>query len=217
MFGGQGGGFSDFFETLFGGMGGGTGFDFRGGFSSSVPRGQPRPRRGQDIEHEVSITLQEAFHGTSRILQKSDGSKIEAQIPPGVRDGSRVRLKGQGSQGPAEGPAGDLYLKISITPHNKFQRQGDDLQVSKPVDLYTLILGGEVQVSSLDKTVNLTIPPETRNGTTFRLRGLGMPKTKRSSERGDLFVKAQAQLPQDLNSQEKELFEELQAVHQNKG
>jgi curved DNA-binding protein len=217
MFGGSGGGFSNFFETLFGGKGGGVEFDFGGGFYPGTPQGQPRPRKGRDIEHELEITLEEAFHGTSRILQKNDGSKIEAQIPPGVQGGSRVRLRGQGTSGSGDAPPGDLYLRITVAPHDQFQRQGEDLQTTEFVDLYTLILGGEIQVFSLDRSVSLTIPPETPNGTTFRLRGLGMPKTKQPSERGDLFVKVQARLPRNLSVGEKELFEELQKMDGSKG
>jgi len=214
MFGGRGG-FSDFFETLFGGAGGNVDFGFGESFSHQSSRGRSRARRGHDFEHDLEITLEEAFHGTSRILQKSDGSKIEARIPPGVRDGSRVRLKGQGQSGTGGSQPGDLYLKIEIVPHARFGRQGDDLQVTQSVDLYTLLLGGEIKVSSLDKTVTLTIPSETQNGTSFRLRGLGMPKAKKTAERGDLFVKVQAQIPEKLSARERELFEELRNLRKN--
>ena len=211
MFGGRGG-FSDFFETLFGGMGSSVDFGFGERTTGQEYRRQSRPSQGRDIEIEMEISLEEAFHGTSRILQRSDGSKIEAQIPAGIKSGGRIRLKGQGQVSGRGGQPGDLYLKIEIMPHDTFQRQDDDLLVEQPVDLYTLILGGEVKVASVDKTVTLTIPAETKSGTSFRLRGLGMPKTKTPSSRGDLYIKVRAQLPQDLSIREKELFQELQQL-----
>jgi curved DNA-binding protein len=143
--------------------------------------------------------------------------RIEAKIPKGVRDGSRVRLKGQGQSGSGNGKAGDLYLKISIMPHKQFEIKGNDLQTTQEVDAFTLILGGEIEVRTFDKNVNLTIPPETANGTTFRLRGLGMPHQGKPSSRGDLYVKVQAELPQDLTQQERELLKDLRDLHQSGG
>jgi curved DNA-binding protein len=209
MFGGQAdGGFSDFFETLFGSAGrarrGAAGFDER--------TYQPRPRRGRDTEYTVQITLPEAFHGGSRSLQFDDGRVIEAKIPRGVRTGSRVRLSGQGGAGAAGGEAGDLYLKIEVLPDDTYHREGDDLNITIPVDLFTLLLGGSVEVSSLDKTVKLSIPKGTANGKVFRLRGLGMPKLRNPDERGDLYVTVEAQLPQHLSDAETELVESWRSV-----
>jgi curved DNA-binding protein len=207
MFGGQGdGGFSDFFETLFGVAGrtrrGAAGFDERAY--------QPRPRRGRDSEYTVKITLREAFHGGTRSLQFDDGRVIEAKIPHGVRTGSRVRLSGQGGAGTAGGESGDLYLRIEVLPDDTYQREGDDLNITIPVDLFTLLLGGTVAVSSLDKTVKLTIPENTANGRVFRLRGLGMPNLRNPDERGDLYVTVEAQLPQHLSDAETELVKKWQ-------
>jgi curved DNA-binding protein len=128
-----------------------------------------------------------------------------------------VRLKGQGQPGSNGSQPGDLYLKIDITPHSKYQRQGDDLQLIQQVDLFALILGGEIPVSTIDKTVSLKIPPETQSRTSFRLRGLGMPSAKQPSMRGDLYVKVQAQLPQDLSDHEQELFRVLQRLKKERG
>ncbi|MBN1667541.1 MAG: J domain-containing protein [Anaerolineales bacterium] len=212
IFGGRGSGFSDFFETLFGGMpGSGVRFDFGEAAPAPGRRSQARPRRGRDIEYEVEITLEEAFHGGTRVLQKGDGSKIEVSIPAGIRAGNRIRLKGQGQPAPGAAP-GDLFLKVAIRPHARYERQGDDLYMTTAVDLYTLILGGEIQVPGLDKTVSLTIPPETKNAASFRLRGLGMPGHKGSSGRGDLYVKVQARLPTELSQQERELFQQLRQM-----
>lgn len=204
MFGDQGG-FSDFFETLFGG-GRAGGF---GGFSQQAR--QPRPRQGRDMEHKVSITLEEAFQGTTRALEWEDGRTIQAKIPRGVHTGARIRLSGQGGQGQAGGASGDLYLKVHVQPHHTFHRDGDSLRVDVPVELYTAVLGGKVPVKSLDRTVQLTIPPETPNGKTFRLHGLGMPNLRNPDQRGDLYAKVDMQIPRNLTPEEKELFRQLRA------
>lgn len=203
LFGAQGG-FSDFFESLFGGGMGG-----RRSASGDFTQQQVRPRQGSDQEHEIEITLEEAFHGTTRILEWEDGRKIEAKIPPGVKTGSRVRLSGQGGYGSGGGPAGDMYLKIKVRPHERFQREGDDLKITLPVDLYTAVLGGRVTVSSMDRTVKLRIPPETNNEKQFRLRGLGMPNVRNPNKRGDLYAVVSIQIPRNLSEEEKQLFRQL--------
>ncbi len=201
---GQMGGFSDFFETLFGGI------RRQGTRSSRSPRGyKTSPQRGRDSEAKVKITLDEAFRGTTRILQWDDGKKIEVKIPKGVKSGSKIRLKGQGGSAPMGGPAGDLYLKVEVLPHPLYQRKGDDLNMTIPVDLYTAILGGEAEVAAIDRTVKLTIPPGTTNGKKFRLRGLGMPNLSDPSKRGDLIVTVDVRLPKHISAEEKKLFEKL--------
>lgn len=210
MFGGSGG-FSDFFETLFGQRQAGR--TAPGGFTAGPqPTGpQPRrPRRGQDIEHAIQVTLEEAFQGTTRQLQWEDGRVRNAKIPRGVKTGSRIRLSGQGGGGNAQ--AGDLYLKVEVLPHAIYQREEDDLRLTAPVDLYTAVLGGQVQVNALDRSVSLNIPPETANGKTFRLRGLGMPKLKNPDERGDLFVTLEVTLPTSISEPEKALFQQLREM-----
>lgn len=215
MFGGSGfggaSGFSDFFETLFGGMGRSRGAGqtiFGNGFDDPFAR-TPRSQRGRDIKHTVQVTLEEAFHGTTRQLQWEDGRTITAKIPPGVKSGSRVRLSGQGHPGYADGSAGDLYLLVQVMPHRTFERDGDDLTIELPVDLYAAVLGGKVEVKSLDRTVKLTIPAETANGEKFRLRGLGMPRLRQPDRRGDLYAVISVQLPQKLSKEEKALFRQL--------
>jgi curved DNA-binding protein len=212
MFGGSAGGFSDFFETLFGSRG----RPRTGGFADQEYY-QPRPRRGHDSEHNVQITLEEAFHGTTRALQWEDGRQIEAKIPSGVRNGSRLRFSGQGQPGTNGGSPGDLYLKIEVAPHPGFQREGDDdLTVTVPVDLYAALLGGQVQVSILDREVKLTIPPGTANGKVFRLRGLGMPNLRNPDQRGDLYATVHVQLPQDLSQKEEELVQQLRDMRKSR-
>ncbi|MGQ9627613.1 MAG: DnaJ C-terminal domain-containing protein [Anaerolineae bacterium] len=194
-----GGGFSDFFEAIFGGVGRPAGESRRTSY---------RSRQGQNLEQQVEITLEEAFRGTKRILQV-DGEKLEVSIPPGVDTGSKVRVAGKGAPGLGGGARGDLFLKIKVLPHKTFERKGDDLYCEVDVDLYTAILGGEVRVPTLDGSLSLKIPPETQNGRTFRLHGQGMSALRDSGQRGDLYVKVRVRLPQALTPRERELFQEL--------
>ena len=202
LFGG-GSPFSDFFSQIFGGMGAGSG---GGGFQYEI-----RPHRGQDYEQPVEITLGEAYAGTSRILQR-DGHRVEIKIPPGAKTGTRVRMSGEGGSGVGGGPAGDLYLRLKVLPDQQFDRKGDDLYTAVSVDLYTMVLGGEVPVPTMAGAVVLSIPAGTQNGRTFRLRGKGMPRLRQPDQRGDLYVKAEVRLPTHLGPREQELFEELRRV-----
>ena len=202
---GGAGGFSDFFETLFGGLGGRGGADFG-------QRRVRRSQRGQDAVHTVEITLEEAHRGTSIMLQWEDGRKIEAQIPPGVKTGSKVRLRGQGQRGAMGGQSGDLFLKVKVHPHPLFKREGDNLRTNVPVGVYDALLGGEVEVAAIDQRIKLTVPPETENGKTFRLRGLGMPNLRDEKKKGDLLVKVNVLLPKKLSSKEKALFKQLREM-----
>lgn len=194
--GGGNGGFSDFFETLFsnqaGGRGGqGTPF---GGFNQR----QPRPRQ---TEAEAEISLEEAFHGTSRMLQLPDGQRIEVSIPAGIQSGTRIR-------------AGDVVLRVKVQPHGRFRKEKADLYVTVPVDLYTALLGGEVEIPTLERPVVLTIPSGTQSGKRFRLRGMGMPGMKKSDARGDLYAEVSVALPTSLSSKERQLVEELRGLQQ---
>jgi len=207
MFGNIGGmgGFSDFFETLFGGRGRAG----RAGFGGQPVR---RSRRGRDAEHALDITLEEAHRGTQRILEWEDGRKLDAKIPPGVKTGSKVRLRGQGGRGELGGQSGDLFLKINVIPHPLFKREGDNLRTSVPVGLYDALLGGEVDVAAIDRRVKLKIPPETDHGKVFRLSGLGMPNLKNPKTMGDLLVKVDIKLPKNLTKEEKQGFHELRQM-----
>lgn len=208
MGGGQGaGGFSSFFDALFGGAGAG-GMGARGGRTRT--RGgmgfdTETMNRPQRMEVNAAVSLEEAFHGTARVLQMEDGTRLEVNIPRGVTTGSKVRMKGAGGQG-------DIVLNIEVEPDARYTRDGDNLRVHVPVDLYTALLGGEVQVPAIDKTVALTIPAGTRNGKTIRLRGLGMPHLKNPDQRGDLLAEVDVQLPTNLSVKEKALFEELRGL-----
>jgi len=181
-------GFSDFYEAIF---------------------GTTYARPGRDYTQDVEITLYEAYHGATRILQTSDNRRLEVKIPPGSKDGTKVRVRGQGGKGRGGGPAGDLYLRIQITKDPNFEAEGDDLKTTVPVDLYTAILGGSVEVRTLKGVLKLKIPPETQNGKTFRLKNQGMPKRGQLDAFGDLFVAVKVSLPQRLSPEERELFQDL--------
>ena len=201
LFGGSGGDFSEFFQSIFGSPGAGP--------RTRTRTTQTRTRRGGDVEQPTTITLEEAYSGTKRVIQK-DGRKIEANIPAGVSSGARVRLRGEGRGGAAGGESGDLFLTVEVAPHAVFERKGDDLYVDVSVPLYTLLLGGEARVPTLrGKDVLLTIPPETPNGKVFRLSGQGMPHVNEPTRKGDLYARMKVVLPQDLGEREKSLIREL--------
>jgi len=159
----------------------------------------------------VQITLEEAFQGTRRLLEKN-GRRLEVKIPRGAKTGTRIRVAGEGASGGSGMPAGDLYLKVSVAPHGVFTREGDNLRREIELDLYTAVLGGEVRVDTLDGYVTLKVPPETQSGRTFRLRGKGMPRLRKPDQRGDLYVTVRVRLPQNLNEHEKQLFQELASM-----
>lgn len=167
--------------------------------------GAGRGRRARRVaEQPVEVTLEEAYSGTTRLFHTPQGKRLEVKIPPGVADGSRVRLTlGDGTEMP-----GELYLVVSLQPHPFFERKGDDLHTDVPIPLTVAVLGGEVEVPTLKGKVVLKVPPETQNGRTFRLAGLGMPRLG-SSAKGELYARVKVVLPTQLTPQEKALFERL--------
>lgn len=217
-------GFSDFFESMFG-----RGRGARGGAHFRMP--------GQDIEAEIPLTLEEAHRGVTRSISlevtetcpdcngtgRKDGKvcptcrsagvisrpkTFDVRIPAGVRDGSVVRLAGQGEAGANGATPGDLYLHVRIQPHPLFEVVGDDdVQVELPVAPWEAALGAKVSVPTLDGSVEMTIPPSTPGGTRLRLRNQGL--TKRGGGRGDQYVKVKIVIPRNLTAKEKELFEKL--------
>ena len=186
-----------------------------GGATSDARAGRPRRSApGADIEHPVAVTLAEAARGTTRqlALREADGRerRIEATIPPGVADGSRVRLAGQGPPGRAGGAPGDLYLVVSVLPDPRFERQGDDLRTKVTAPLSVLLLGGRAEVPTPDgRTLELSIPEGTQDGRVFRLRGQGMPRLGNPDRRGDLYAEVHARLPERLSGRQRELIEEF--------
>lgn len=193
--------FSDFFATIFGGV--------------REERGAPHPRRGRDLEYEIDVTLEEAFRGTTRLLEIGD-RRVEVKIPAGVRTGSRIRLAGQGEPGRNGAPAGDLYLITRVLSHPTFELDGDDLHMEVPIDIYTAAVGGDIRVPTLDGAVMLKVPPQTQSGKNFRLRGKGMPKLGNPGSKGNLYVKARLVLPTPLTEQEIRALRDLAQARQKK-
>jgi curved DNA-binding protein len=202
-----GGSFSDFFRTFFEGFGGREGS--AGGFQGFED--QEALGRASDAEAEVELTLAEVLQGTTREVRMGGGTKprrVEVRIPPGVREGSRVRVAGEGG-GAAGGRRGDLYLKVRIAADPVFERKGDDLVTTVAVPLTAAVLGGEAQVPTLEGPVGIRVPPETPAGQVFRLRGKGLPRPGEKGARGDVLATLAVELPRRLTARQKELFEEL--------
>jgi curved DNA-binding protein len=198
LFGGMSGGFSDFFNAIFG-----------GGPAGST--GKAGPVRGRDLEQAISISLTEAFHGTTRTLSRN-GRRLEVKIPPGAKSGTKVRVSGQGESGARS--HGDLYLLVKVEPDPRFERHGDDLYTDVQVDLYTALLGGEVNVPTLTGDVVLTIPPESQPDQTFKLKQRGMPALKRPEKIGNLYAQLKVALPRKLSTRERELYQELRKLRE---
>jgi curved DNA-binding protein len=201
FFGGHAGddGFSSFFEQFFGSRS-------KGGFGGGRQR-TSRSFNGGDIEAELPITLLEAYQGGKRTFELN-GQKLRITIKPGSYDGQKLRIKGKGQPGVNGGAKGDLYIKLRVQPDARFERKGNDLWVTKTIDLYTAILGGKIEIPTLTGSVKMNIPKGTDNGKTLRLKGKGMPINGTKSF-GDLMVKIKVVLPKNLSKEEEELFEIL--------
>jgi len=245
-YGSEGGDFSDFFRTIFGDMGGaGRGSRGARGGGGGINLedllgggGRGGRSRGQDVEAQVEISLEEAFSGTRRAFSMeldepcptcrgagNVGGKpcatcggtgwqharrqVDVKIPAGVRTGQRVRVSGEG--GAADGARGDLYLGVTVAPHPLFERKGDDLLVDVPITAPEAALGASVDVPTLKGKVSMKIPPATSSGRTFRLPGYGMPRLKGGGS-GDELVGVKIVMPADLSADEKALYEKLKAL-----
>ncbi len=204
IFGDAGSGFSDFFNAFFGQMGGMSG-------RRSDPFARQRSMKGQDLRGDFEISLQEAFHGTSRVLNVN-GEKLRITTKPGAYTGQELRIKGKGQPGRHQGERGDIYLKIKVTPHPHFQRKGDDLYTETRADLYTAVLGGKIQVNTLSGKVNVPVPAGTQSGSNLRLKGKGMPVYDKPGTYGDLYVKVNVVIPKNLSEEQKKLFEKLRKL-----
>lgn len=188
------GGFSDFFNTIFGGMAGQS-QDFSG-----------RPHvRTRDIEQPVNISLLEAYNGTTRMV-RVNGRQIEVKIPPGAKTGTKVRINLKTGSDQRQG---NLYLLVNIAPDPIYEVKGEDLYIDVDLDLYSAVLGCETRIKTLAGDVMLTIPPGSQPGQSFRLKGRGMPKLRKPSQFGDLYARLQVELPRQLSDRERELFQQL--------
>lgn len=232
----DGRGFSDFFQTLFGGLGG-----------RDVPRSaEPVRQRGTNLEVGVDVSFDEAYRGSTRTFDvQSDGicptcggvgyvrenpcptcdgtghtaqqRLIEVKIPAGVATGSKIRVKGKGNPGTGGAPDGDIIIIVNVKPDPRFERIGDDLRTDVEVPLYAAVLGGEVVVPTPTSRLALMIPPETQNGRIFRLRGKGMPRmsaAKKDGDHGDLLARVKVVIPTDLSAEEREHFRKLAEIRQ---
>jgi curved DNA-binding protein len=199
--------FSDFFYSMFGGDDGAF-----GGLRGGRVRTRTIASRGQDVEGETTISLEEAYRGASRTMEMSTPTgtrKVQVKIPPGIRDGARVRAAGQGTAGRGGGQSGDLYIRVHIKEHPLFRREGDNITVRVEVPLDVALLGGEVEVPTPKGTkVHLKVPADTQNGRKLRLRGLGMPKL-RGEGHGDLVAEVDVRLPVPMTDEVREWAEGL--------
>jgi curved DNA-binding protein len=194
LFGGAGG-FSDFFRTIFGRSAEGVG---------TSPRTRTR-QQPQGYQQELEITLDEAYSGTTRLIQ-TDGKQKQVRIPAGVRTGSKVRVPGAGPNGL------DLYLIIDVQDDKRFERRGNDLHTTATVNVFTAVLGGEAEVETLSGKIKLNVPAGTQPEQVFRLAGRGMPSVKNPNEKGDLYVRLKVQIPKYLSPKQRELLEEASRI-----
>jgi curved DNA-binding protein len=187
--------FSDFFESFFG-RGGGSGF---GG------QRQRGPMKGEDYQAEATLTLEEAFHGTTRQLNLANQT-LNLKLKPGIAEGQALKMKDKGGPGANGGPNGDLYIKVHVAEDEVYKRQGNDLYFDHPLDAFTAILGGKLAVQAIDKTLKINIPAGTDSDKTFRLKGMGMPLYADATQRGDAYVRVLITVPQNLSEEDKEVL-----------
>lgn len=220
-------GIGDIFGSFFGGGGGrGRGFS-GGGFWGAQPPPQPQgPTRGNDVNYSIEIGFDDSLKGMSTTItvpkmDVKDGSsrrtteRIQVKIPPGVASGSKIRLSSKGEPSPNGGPPGDLYIITKVRPHEYFERKGDNLYLDLPISLAEAILGTRVEIHTYEGTTKMTIPPCTKNGQTFRLTGKGAPHLK-GGGKGDLYIRAQVQIPDHLDDESKELIREFERRNPSK-
>ena len=196
--------FSDFFQTF-----------FAGGGQSAGPDRKPLKRGGRDLEHAIELDLEQAYAGATQrfSIRPADGDRVrnvEVRIPAGVTEGSRVRVSGEGEAGVAGGRAGDLYLRVRLRPHSVFECKDQHLYVKTTVPLTTAVLGGEVEVPTMDGiSVRLKIPAATQPGQVFRIKGKGLPELGRRKTRGDLYATVRVAIPDHLDTKAREHYEAL--------
>jgi curved DNA-binding protein len=190
-----GDGFSDFFESMFGG-------------SSGFGGGRQTKFRGQDYQAEVHLDLKEAYETRKQTLTVN-GKNIRITVPAGIENGQTIKIAGHGGKGTNGGPNGDLFITFTIAADAKFRRAGNDIHLKQDLDLYTAVLGGEVIIETLSGKVKLPVKAETQNNSIVRLKGKGFPVYKKEGEFGDLYVTFDVKIPTNLSEKQKELFTEL--------
>lgn len=197
MFGGVD--FSDFFSNFFTGAEGNQG------------RSQTNAFRGQDYQSEIEITLEEAYLGTTRILQLQN-KKIRITLKPGVKNEQSLRIKGKGVLGINGGPSGDLYIQVHISKNNLYERQNNDLLQSLNLDFYTAVLGGKIEIQTFAGKLNIKIPSGTQNNKLLRIKGKGMPVYMKKDQFGDMLIKITINIPSKISTEEEELFIKLKGL-----
>jgi curved DNA-binding protein len=196
----QGGsGFSDFFESMFGGASGSG-----GGYG----RGRQSAFRGQDYQAEVRLDLKDAFETHKQTLTVN-GKNIRITVPAGIENGQTIKIAGHGGPGANGGPNGDLFITFSVANDPRYRRVGNDVHIKQELDLYTAMLGGEIIIETLGGKLKLPVKAETQNGSVVRLKGKGFPVYKATDQFGDLYVTFDIKLPTQLTARQKELFLEL--------
>lgn len=196
---GSGRGFSDFFESFFGSMGAGrTG---SGGFSFDF--GTP----SADLQGELTIDIEEAYHGTERIVDLG-GERIKVKIKPGAYDGLKLKVRGKGTKGD-DGSRGDLYLTVKVASHPRFERKGNDLHIEQPVDVFIALLGGKQEVDTFSGKLNIQLGECTANGKRVRLKGKGMPIYNKPAHFGDLYIKLMVKMPERLTAEQRQVLTQL--------
>jgi len=193
--------FSDFFEQFFAGRTGATGRS----------QGRNANFKGGDYETEVEITLEEAYQGTSRIIQL-ENEKLKITTKPGAYSDQLLRIKGKGAKGSNAENRGDLFVRIKVKPQPPFIRKGDDLYINHTINLYTALLGGETIVNTLSGQVKIKIEEGTQNAKSIRLKGKGMPVYEKTTVFGDLYVQLQIKIPEKLTDKQKELFQQIRTA-----
>jgi curved DNA-binding protein len=210
----EGTGFSDFFEQMFGGARRGGGRGGRGGFGGFGGYEEP-PQKGEDVEADIMVTLEEAFHGSTRQIsfRRGESGKVETytvKIPKGIREGQKIRLAGQGESGSAG--KGDLFLRVKFQRHPDFEIEGADLLYDLEVPAWDAVLGCDVHVPTLEGRAKLKLAPGTQSGKKLRLPRMGLPLG--GGKRGDLYAVVAVTVPESLDASEKKLWEQLAAKHQ---
>ena len=193
----EGGDFSDFFQSMFGGAG--------------SSKGRQAVYKGQDYNAELHLKLKDVVETNKQTLTVN-GKNIRITIPAGVENGQTIKISGHGGPGTGSGPAGDLYITFRIAEDQIFKRDGSDLYQTIKLNLYTAILGGDVTVDGLNSKIKIKVKPETQNSTKVKLKGKGLPVYKKDGQFGDLYITYDIQLPVNLNEEQKKLFEELAKI-----
>lgn len=205
--GGGPGDVASIFEQMFGGRGNGPRVDPAGWQTRTAPR----RAGGQNVERPVRLTFEQAIQGATVEIDRAAGGRretISVRIPPGVSDGQRIRLRGQGGPGRGGGPAGDLLIVCQVQPHRYFRRAGNDIVIDVPISIQEAVLGGTVDVPTLHGTMTMKVPPGVASGTRLRLKGKGVPAGD-GRPLGDQYAVIQIVPPKNLTNEQKQAFERL--------